>query len=603
MWYRLLPQYYPSSSSSPPRNNGEAAPSSPARNHIVARNVAPGARTSGPRRPVDRFTTVRRRRRPWRRSTGTSSQDAANSQSKTPSSSLKPSKSDRIIRLLSIGYKKNENEDEDENDDEEDQLFCWLDSAKEQDAAMDPERNNSNSNSQVIPQEAMEEPTDDASACIDDDESIDFDLHSRYYDDEDEMPSLADPTVTTSVTEDHGEDETTITDDLEREINVLLQDHHAQQQAAQPQGLTQRRDSSLVVARRDSCSTISTAPDTPETPLVISEFLVATSTANEDGQMVTQTTTTTKNPAFVLKDRGQHCTCPMMMAQDSSEVSQTNLCPHCTATTIWPLEFLFVQDEDSAKQHPPSNSLPGIRKSKKFVPDPMNVGDFYGDDDEEIRFIPAQSSTFWKEEEEKILFMPKEILQGAQQNYDEVVSTIDDCYDGTTTITSWREDDDDDDDEEAGWDGGSSIRSDESSVSEILGRSSASINNPGIDNGGRERVQQKELEDAKEVGRNDRVLHQAWKDWGGERNRNFIEAVMEPLFSRHVVPLQETKTTEVHDRPRVGPRLPRRCPSVGLDTVQPPMRNNLSTVRQPRHGGPSGSKPLMGKFRVQRLEI
>lgn len=95
-------------------------------------------------------------------------------------------------------------------------------------------------------------------------------------------------------------------------------------------------DESLEVASRDSCSTISSAADLPENTMWFGK---------------------------VLKD-----------AEDPS--------------IVLPIEICFQKTNPMFP-----TAMPGIRKPHKFLPDPMTVSDFYGDDDGEIIFVPTDQNT------------------------------------------------------------------------------------------------------------------------------------------------------------------------------------------------------------------
>ena len=281
---------------------------------------------------------------------------------------------------------------------------------------------------------------------------------------------------------DLSEDDTTIDDDqqepvstsddadyddiLAKAITAVLQEHHLQNHhppsyISEPHSPcrewivpSQRHESSLAVAtRRDSCSTMSTAPDTPESSLVISEYIcVRNETSPKTGQLVAVTTTTSTNPAT------EPCTC--RGRDDNDDARCDVLCRQCahvgrgtckTEPSVWPLAFFFVCPTEPVFP----TDLSGIKCAKKFLPDPLTVGDFYGDDDEEIRFVPPSSTRSdvaavancaaagvptagasryaWGHEEEEIVFMPRE----------EEHDGVDDNYD-YETITTYREDDEND---------------------------------------------------------------------------------------------------------------------------------------------------------------
>ncbi len=405
------------------------------------------------------------------------------------------------------------------------------------------------------------------------------------------MPSLLDNTVTTigddeENNDDHDHDEdadmtvSTVADedDIEKAVNAVLKDHHNNNQNRDVIFLSRRRESSLLVASRDSCSTISTAPDTPESSLVISEYLVCVTapTRQEDDDIsprITNTTTTTKNPSTAP------CHCPMPA------------CPRCSQT-VWPLEFFFVHTDSQF----PSN-LPGIRKSKKFVPDPMTVGDFYGDDDEDIRFVPQ---TY----QEEIVF------SDAQHDH---TDDEEDDHDATTTITTWRGDyDEDEDDVESDIlsDGsGSDIISYLTGV-DAIATPTATPTPLGVPLATAAAAQdrshsdsditcflttQLEMDEWSDPESDDmEVYSKRTSSKKSIQNSLWDNMVDCKIINRRIV-RATVKQTPVAAQARKEPTLC-RYPSVGLDVVLPPSRHNTSmmfpTVKTGR-----------GSFQVTRLEI
>jgi hypothetical protein len=123
---------------------------------------------------------------------------------------------------------------------------------------------------------------------------------------------------------------------LQETVDAMLKEHH--QAVTLP-----RKHASLL--RRDSYSTFTTAPETPESSVFFSKasFISPTPSKNKNGG--------DSLPLVICFIRQQE------QQQESSMM-------------------IFPQE------------TPLIQKARKFLPDSMNVGDFYGDDDEEIVFLP-----------------------------------------------------------------------------------------------------------------------------------------------------------------------------------------------------------------------
>lgn len=439
-------------------------------------------------------------------------------------------------------------------------------------------------------------------------------------------------------------------DTIAKAVNAVLKDHHSRDFLLP---MTRRRESSLLVARRDSCSTISTAPDTPESPLVISEFLVGADSPH--GKF--KTTTTTKNPIPL-----ETCQCP------------SPHCPRCTKT-VWPLEFFFVH---TAPLFP--SKLPRIRKSKKFVPDPMNVGDFYGDDDEDIRFVPqayeqdtpssrtTSTTTTTKEQgDEEIVFglSPTRVAKNMDKTTDDKDYHHDDD-DATSTISTWTDDqenDDDDDDEECEeeeaeedeMDSQVKSYSHRSGSTDIVSQMTAD-RTPKFKNkcNSNTRLQQRDhnmddewKENLSGLLRNsdhesrpnnhlfaryhDKTLHGAQHalasgnlrgtamtapGWalkpdrtttGSTTTESLLAKMVRPPYAPTPTPPPPTTATAAAVVPR--PNRLWRCPSMGLDGILPPLRHNLSFLIPPPPPSPPPplpirtSHPMSGNFQVTRIEI
>lgn len=596
MWHRLLAQYYPS------QNGGRHGSTE-----------SPGAMKK-PQQLLQRRTQIRRRP-PWRRC-------------KTPVSMQqnkeKENSNDTISRLLSLD-KSPENDDSD--------FFCWNEKEDENDWKL--------SSVTMVPAEASRlrqgpeedrgsekiesnawiqfDATKEPFTCASTNQEGEFVNNDNDHDDNDDadadddcpshvdgsvmtmpslvdntvatvttfntIPSLLDHTVTTVGDDDLGVDvdvDFTVTtstvglaeDTIEKAVNAVLQDHHNHNRDMI--FLTRRRESSLLVARRDSCSTISTAPDTPESPLVISEFLICYDSPQGD-RITTTTTINDAAPTTTTKSQLiEPCHCPSLS------------CPRCTTCLAWPLEFFFVHSDP-----PFPADLPGIRKSKKFVPDPMTVGDFYGDDDEDIRFVPQSF-------EEEIVF-------GAMPNHldhpkDDDDRDHDDDYDATTTITTWGDDPDTDNDELD-----SAIFSDGSGsdiISYLTGDGTL-VQDTRIPQQLQKSTQPEQSLDEY----NHSLLVKSW-ELSKPLNAEAMTKMKHPVEELHstmnrscvdrniVGHINPTKQTDAHATretilsTRTGQTLC-RYPSVGLDHgVLPPSRNNYSILVPPRDN-----------FPVTRLEI
>lgn len=432
-------------------------------------------------------------------------------------------------------------------------------------------------------------------------------------------------------------------DSIAKAVNAVLKDHHNRDFILPT---TRRRESSLLVARRDSCSTISTAPDTPESPLVISEFLVGM----DSPQGHFKTTTTTKNPLATVEP----CHCPLPH------------CPRCTKT-VWPLEFFFVPNAPLF----PSN-LPRIRKSKKFVPDPMTVGDFYGDDDEDIRFVPQafeERDTLLSmghvpppppaknEQDKETLVVGSTLSRGVSTHMDtkkdkKQVYQDDKDSDATSTITTWTgdqeenddDDDDGDDDEEDEMDSQVKSYSHRSGSSDIVSQMTADrtpkVKNKCNTNRRRHDLAMDEWKENLGLFRMDND-----DDDGEEKERS-----SNTLFARHqqrtcgpqpvlakanvgkrttlTIPKPQRKPSDSFLAKLVRPpyattptpttssapksRRLFRCPSMGLEGLLPPLRHNLSLLippppppppPPPLSSTPKTSQISGGNFQVTRIEI
>jgi hypothetical protein len=479
----------------------------------------------------------------------------------------------------------------------------------------------------------------------------------------DSIPSLVDNTVTTAgdddldreeseeeseavdkdevprVLEQHAEEGT-----LEKAINAVLQEHHhllLQDHAHTSTSTTphdsvcpssdevvvfphaqERRESSLEVARRDSCSTISTAPETPESPLVISEFICVTSVTAEDGQLVTTTSTTTQNPAT------EPCTgtCRRVGAVNDDTRTPINgtggtfACRRCatlgrgpydaTATTVWPLAFFFVCPIDPLF---PAD-LSGIRKSKKFVPDPFTVGDFYGDDDEDIRFVPpssgggggaaaaaAAAAAWWEHhEEEEIVFGPQED-EGEESDDDD--DNDNDNYDYETITTYCREDYDEEGGESEGGllsllTAGDSVAYKDASqlaVGRSLSASSSFIHDDSFhlvhdhgtdadplrprhfsDHHRYFQPHSQNLPSPFSSASSNALTNKSGHPAGG--TRKFVHTASHTAVDQHRTDNEERRSRADDSPGSQVPLVPRRMTSIGLEGVLPPSRHDISIL-------------------------